>query len=322
LLKEAITNDPTFTEAYILLSRFYGWSHVNYGLQLRDRESMQYLDLAAASKEKISLYDQISINQQRAYLEKNQEELIRANEQLVKLRPLSPQHWQFSALDYDHAHQFEKAVIAYEKAIELYKKVGFDRIVRNFIARLGTVYHELGNHEIENELYEEGLKINVPYSIDRIIYSQAVCALSQGDTTKANEHMAKYRSNKETEELEEYWIDYDIGMIHLDAEQYDKAVKIFSDLITTDPREPLIKWRLGFILIDKELDVDEGMELIDQALDIEPDNADFLYTKGLGYYKQGMVQEAFEIINKAWNLRLRYDHDHYLLLQEVKQALN
>ena len=63
------------------------------------------------------------------------------------------------------------------------------------------------------------------------------------------------------------------------------------------------------------------MELIDQALEFEPDNADFLYTKGLGYYKQGKVIKAHEIINKAWDLRPHYNHDHYLLLQEVEQVL-
>ncbi len=134
--------------------------------------------------------------------------------------------------------------------------------------------------------------------------------------------ITKYRSNKKAEDLEDYWIDYDIGMIHLDAEKFDKAMNIFRELIAANPREPLSKWRLGFILIDRELDIGEAMELINKALEIEPDNANFLYVKGLGYYKQGRIQEAYEILNKAWDLRLRYDHDHYLLLKEVKHALD
>jgi len=63
------------------------------------------------------------------------------------------------------------------------------------------------------------------------------------------------------------------------------------------------------------------MELIDQALKLSPDNVDFLYTRGLGYYKQGNVEKAHQILSEAWEKRGLYNHDHYLLLQEVEQAL-
>jgi tetratricopeptide (TPR) repeat protein len=63
------------------------------------------------------------------------------------------------------------------------------------------------------------------------------------------------------------------------------------------------------------------MELINKALALKPDNWYLLYTKGLGYFKQGKVKESHEILNKAWDLRPGYNHDHFILLQEVEQAL-
>ena len=75
------------------------------------------------------------------------------------------------------------------------------------------------------------------------------------------------------------------------------------------------------MLIDNDINVNEGMSLIDQALEIEFDYPEFLYTKGLGYHKLGKVQEAYGIIKEAWDLRAAYYHDHYALLQEVEQAL-
>ena len=47
-----------------------------------------------------------------------------------------------------------------------------------------VVYHELGNHEREWEIYEMGLRA-IPDE-RRIIYQQAICALSQRDTAEAN----------------------------------------------------------------------------------------------------------------------------------------
>jgi tetratricopeptide (TPR) repeat protein len=63
------------------------------------------------------------------------------------------------------------------------------------------------------------------------------------------------------------------------------------------------------------------MSLINQALEYEPNNSDFLYTKGLVYYKQGKTEEAIEILNKAWDWRPVYEHDHFSLLKEVEQTL-
>ena len=320
-LKEAITIDPTFTEAYILLSRLYGWSKVNYNLRLRDRESMEYLELATLSKDKITMYDQISINQQRAYLEKKQKELIKANEQLVQLRPNSPQHWQYSTLDYRNDHQFKKAVQSCEKAIELYKKTGLDELVQGFLYNLGYIHHQMGNHEREKEAYEEALNIDASYSVNKIVYHQTVCELSQGNDSKANDLLVKYRSIRETDGIPDYWINFWIGKIHQDAEQIESAMAIYRDLIKKDPDEPRSKRQLGHILIENDINIDEGMELIDHVLEFEPENPDFLYSKGLGYYKQDKTEEALEILTASWDLRLRYDYDHLSLLQEVEQAL-
>jgi tetratricopeptide (TPR) repeat protein len=78
---------------------------------------------------------------------------------------------------------------------------------------------------------------------------------------------------------------------------------------------------LAYFLIEHEINVNEGMELITRALEIEPENLSFLYTKGFAYHKQGKVKEAQEILKKTWDLRPRYNHEHYLLLQEAEQAL-
>jgi tetratricopeptide (TPR) repeat protein len=40
-----------------------------------------------------------------------------------------------------------------------------------------------------------------------------------------------------------------------------------------------------------------------RIVQINPDDWNYLYTKGLGYYRQGRINEAHEITKKAWDLR-------------------
>jgi len=59
------------------------------------------------------------------------------------------------------------------------------------------------------------------------------------------------------------------------------------------------------------------MELIIPLLEEYPDNYEYLYSYGLGLYKKGDVNLAMEVLNQSWDLRPRYLHEHYLLLQEI-----
>jgi uncharacterized protein HemY len=66
------------------------------------------------------------------------------------------------------------------------------------------------------------------------------------------------------------------------------------------------------------------LELVDEALELGPDNFDFLDTKGWGLYKQGQYQEAKDILQKSWDLRMKnaiYNHAAYLHLEEAKKAV-
>ena len=57
------------------------------------------------------------------------------------------------------------------------------------------------------------------------------------------------------------------------------------------------------------------------ALELNPDNYNYIDTKGWALYKLGKKKEALEILEKSWNLRPTYSHTVYLHIQEVKKAL-
>ena len=71
----------------------------------------------------------------------------------------------------------------------------------------------------------------------------------------------------------------------------------------------------------KDINVEEGLELLNGILELYPDYYDILFFKGLALYKQGHLEEAYEILKAAWDKRFAYRHDHYLAIKEVEQAL-
>ena len=72
------------------------------------------------------------------------------------------------------------------------------------------------------------------------------------------------------------------------------------------------------------MNVNEGMELVDKALILTPDDYNYLHTKGWGFYKQGKYKEALEILQKSWDIRREkavYNHEAFLHLEAAKKAV-
>jgi len=78
---------------------------------------------------------------------------------------------------------------------------------------------------------------------------------------------------------------------------------------------------LAWFLIDKDSDVNKGLELTDKALEMDPENYSYIDTKGWGLYKQGKYIEALEFLEKSWELKPIYDHDLFLHLEEARKAV-
>jgi len=81
---------------------------------------------------------------------------------------------------------------------------------------------------------------------------------------------------------------------------------------------------LAYFLINKDRNINEGLELINKTLAVDPENYDYLHTKGWGLYKNGAYQEALEILQKSWDIRrekARYNHDAFLHLEEARMAV-
>jgi tetratricopeptide (TPR) repeat protein len=78
---------------------------------------------------------------------------------------------------------------------------------------------------------------------------------------------------------------------------------------------------LAWFLIDKDRNINEGLELVDRVLKLNPENYLYLDCKGWGIYEQGNYEEALKVLEKSWKLKPIYDHDIYLHLEAAKKAV-
>ena len=101
----------------------------------------------------------------------------------------------------------------------------------------------------------------------------------------------------------------------------DKAEEYYREALLLQPGNPDQLNNLAWFLIDKDRNVEEGIELSDKALNLSPDDYLIIDTKGWGLYKQGKYKEALDLLEKAWNLKPIYDYEVYLHLEAAKKVV-
>jgi tetratricopeptide (TPR) repeat protein len=184
---------------------------------------------------------------------------------------------------------------------------------------LGDAYHETGQYKKENKLYE---KAEQDFPDDHaIIQRQAILSLSEGDTAKANEYIKRYISIRKDNLLSEAAILSSLAGMYSEAGILNKAEEYYRQALSLEPERPGRLNDLAYFLIDKNRNTEEGLKLIDKAIEINPENYLFLGCKGWGLYKLGKYKEALILLEKSWKLKPGYNHELYLHLEEAKKVV-
>jgi tetratricopeptide (TPR) repeat protein len=115
-----------------------------------------------------------------------------------------------------------------------------------------------------------------------------------------------------------------LGAIYQDAGIMAKAEEYYRQALSLEPDNPNGYNYLAYFLLDNDRNIEEGLQLVNAALISDPEDYEFLHTKGWGLYKQGKYKEALEILQRSWDLRRKnaiYDHEAYLHLGSAKKAV-
>jgi tetratricopeptide (TPR) repeat protein/AraC-like DNA-binding protein len=312
LLLQAIAADSNFVLAAVQLAVVNG--HMG-----RNDQVKKWCLYAYNQRDKMPLQQSIYTNYIHAVMLEARPESIKYLKQLIEMDDQTAfAHCQLG-IEYHLLHLYEEAIPEFKKAIELYHKWGSEpRWISNYTL-LGDSYHKTGQYKKEKKLYKNAEK-DFPGD-PKIVYRQAVLALSEGKIKDANNYIEKYRSVSNENSVSEVDISTGLAEVYSKAGIFDKAEEYYRRALSSETENPIRISNLAYFLIDKDRNIKEGMELIDKALELNSDNYSYLHIKGWGFYKQGDYEEALELLNKSWELKPVYDHELYLHLDEVKKAV-
>ncbi len=313
-LSKAIEIDSNFLEAYSVLS-------YTYMVSGNDILAKHFCNLVYKKRDKFPMTGKLIIDHLYAHYFGTPNEEIKYLRQILEIDELNPTYWWLLGYTYYQKLQnYEEAAINFEKALEIHKNWG--TIFRNpwIYGMLGNSYHQVNEHKKEKEIYILGLSI-FPENTE-IIHRQAICALSQGNTEEANDLIAKYKSiSKNNNQWPESRILSGLGTIYTEANLIDKAETCYRQALTLDPGNPSRLHDLAWFLIDNDININEGVDLVQKALKERPDDWYYLDTKGWGLYKQGKYETALKVLKDAWEIRPFFDFEGYQHIQEAEQAL-
>ena len=320
--KRSIFIDPGFFSAYNWLLEAYE----NFGFLRQDytqiEHAKQLLDILLRwDPDKLSHLEQLSFRMIKSkYIDKDPQEYIHQCKLMLEFDPQQRIIWYNLGNTYQDLRLFDKAIEAYEKSFEISDQWGIEGGWVKSYQHLAAAYHQNGEHKKEAELVEEGL-VHFPKHPD-LSRIKAVCAFSQGDSSRGLNYIDAYK--KAT--MEKYFwteaeVDHRLSHIYAELAYYDQAEELWRHTIEREPQSDYHKRCFAEFLILNNVNIEEGLDLVNGILEDSPDYYDILFFKGLALYKQGQLEAALEILHAAWDKRLTYRHDHYLAIQEVEEAL-
>jgi tetratricopeptide (TPR) repeat protein/TolB-like protein len=242
--------------------------------------------------------------------------------QLLEIDDQAPSSHFVLGMSYFNLDQFENGIPEYEKALNIYKKLGIIPSWTGVFSHLGSAYLKTGQYEKAKKLYKT-MEKDFPGNPD-LLEGRAILALREGDTTNADLFIAKLITARKDLLWSEAGITTSMAGIYSEAGKLQKAEETYRQALSSEPENPERMNSLAWFLIDKDRNIDEGLELIDKALALSPGDFEYLDTKGWGLYKKGNFQEALDILTKSWNLRKEhavYYHKAYLHLEAAKKAV-
>lgn len=223
---------------------------------------------------------------------------------------------------YNILGQYDKSIPEFKKALKTYRNWNIKpKFIENYTS-LMFAYHKTGHYNKEKRLFRKAEK-DFPDDLSLLYRRQAIFEFNRGDSVKGNSYAGKFRSALKNLSYSEPDVLTNLASLYCDAGILNVAETYYRQAINYKSDNPSLLNKLGYFLIDKELNVNEGLMFADSAIKSEPENFNYLHTKGWGLYKQGKFREASGILQKSWDLRMNYsvyNHTAFVHLEESQKA--
>jgi len=117
-----------------------------------------------------------------------------------------------------------------------------------------------------------------------------------------------------------------LALIYNSLKIFDKSDSLYLRALSFDPDNPLLNNNYAYSLSERGVKLEEALERVNKALEIDPENSSYLDTKGWIYYKMNKYEEAKEYIHRSLekdpNNAIVLDHlgDVYYKLNDIQKA--
>lgn len=311
---KTVEADSAFIPAIIFLSMRYG--------DLGDySESKKWCLKAYSLKDQVHLKDKFMIEWYHAVLFGTPEEEAGFLKQYISVDDNVPiAYWQLGNA-YSKLMQFKSAIPEYEKTLEIYKKWGVRPMMIENYTTLINAFHQTGQYKKEKRLIKIAAR-TFPEDSWILWRNRAILAYAERDTIRGNRYLEEYKSEMGGRSMPASEILAEIASLYIESGNIEKAEKYLRDTYSLNPVDPIILNKLAYLLIDKELNVSEGLKLATEGLKIRPDDHYLLHTLGWGLAKSGRYREAIDTLSKSWESRPEYDNSLLQHIAEVRKQIS
>jgi tetratricopeptide (TPR) repeat protein len=261
----------------------------------------------------------------RAYLVTEQrEQAIELLESVVRENPMRFETHELLGELYLKKGNLEKAMRNFEQTLLI------DSSRPENYLRLADLYLQLKQTDKAVEMMRtaRGKFPDVP----QIIYSLAVTLSQAKKHTEAMTAFAEAQAEAEqnNQELLTGAFYFQYGAAAEQAGLVDKAAELLRESVRLDPAVAAEAYNyIGYMWIDRDMNLDEAGDMIRKALDAEPDNGAFLDSIGWWHFKKGNYEQALkDLLRAVENLKKEdpvvFDHlgDTYHKLGKTTEALS
>jgi tetratricopeptide (TPR) repeat protein len=249
------------------------------------------------------------------------EEAIKALEDLIQSNPLRPEIYEFLARLYQSSKNYERALENYQQSLLLAP----DR-PENYLHSAGM--------QLELKKYDEAIatltEARHRFRIPQITYSLAIALSSASRHSQAMPvyEAALQEAKDSQQEILDASFYFNYGVCAEQGGFIDKAAALLQKSIELDPSKAAQAYNyIGYMWVDRNMNLEDGGNMIRKALELEPNNAAYIDSLGWYYYHIGDYAKALtELLRAADALKpedpVVYEHvgDTFLALGKSGEA--
>jgi len=309
---KAIRADSNFVSAMMKLAYCYA--------DIRQAElSKKWAYEAYDRMEQLPPEMQLMVRAVKAVADKKPLEQLDYSKRYLDLYPLSTYMTYMVAWINFNLHQWEASIEGFELSMDLYAKIDAHPWAWTYIL-LGGAYHEIGSHKKELKIFEEGIK-QWPEQKSTFYYWLAICTVSQGDTARAGFYLEEIRKMKEQSGWPEANILLWYASIYAKGGSVQKAEEYYRLAVALKPGDQYALFDFVEFLINNDIHPKEAQEIIVPLVEQYPDNASYLYSYGKLLINQGELIKASEVLQRSWDLKAYYDHEHFTITKKLHDQI-